>query len=157
MGRLTFGFIDKSGEAGSVSFPVPNLGVTNVEAYTEGVGHVAYNALLDAVVALTLLNQTGHTVTAETAEIAPVRPSDANAQRETALLVKFADTTGHKGSLTIPGLDRTITSQDGTDEVPLAGITEVEDLITAIETYAVDSITGNTVTVYSIREVGRNN
>jgi hypothetical protein len=157
MGRLTFSFIDKSDEAGSVSFPIPNLGLTNVEAYSEGVGHAAYNDLFDAVAALTLLNPTGHTLTAETAEIAPVRPSDPNAERETALLVKFADTTGHKSRITIPGLDRAITTQDGTDEVPLAGIAEVEALVTAIETWVVDPITGNAVTVYSIRQVGRNN
>jgi hypothetical protein len=157
MGQLTFGFIDKSGEPASVGFSIPDLGAANVETYTDGGLSTAFDALQAAINGLTLLNPTGHTATAQKASVAPVRPTDANAQRETALLVKYADVNGHKGSLTVPGLDRTITSQDGTDEVPLTGITEVVALIDAIELYVVDSVTGLAVTVYSIREVGRNN
>lgn len=157
MGRLTFSFIDKSGEDGSVSFPVPDLGALNVESYTDGGLSTAFNALHDSILALTLMNETGHTATAQRNVLVAVKPTDGNAQRETALLVKFADVNGHKGSLTVPGVDRSITTVVNTDEVPLTGITEIEDLISAIETYCVDPITGLAVTVYSIRNVGRNN
>lgn len=156
-GKLTFSYIDKSGESASVGFPVPDLDALNIESYTNGGLSTAFDALNDAVAGLTLLNPTGHTATAQVESIVPVRPSDANAERETVLLVKYGDVNGHKGRVTIPGLNRAITSQDGTDEVPLAGIAEVVALIDAIETYCADPVTGLAITVYSIRQVGRNN
>lgn len=155
MGRLTFSFIDMSGETGSVGLPIPDLGPLNVETYTDG--GTAYTTLENAINALTLLNPTGSTVTAEVVSVAAVRPSNPNAQRETGLLVLAADAGGHKTRFVLPGLDRSIVAQDGTDEVPLTGVTEVENLITAVETHLVDPITGNALTVYGVRMVGRNN
>jgi hypothetical protein len=156
MGQITFSFVDKSGERGSVNLPVPDLALANIETYTDG--GTAFNALEAAVAALTLLTATGNTVTAESAGVAaPVLPTDDNAQRERVLLFFLSDTNGHKTRIGIPGIDLTGIAQSGTDDVPLDATTEVEDMVTAIETYCVDSITGNAVTVYRIRHVGRNN
>ena len=156
MGQLTFSFIDRSGERASVNAPTPDLGLSNIESYTDG--GTAFNALEAAINALTLLTPTGNTVTAESAGVAaPTVPTDVNAQRERVLLFFLSDTGGHKTRIGIPGIDLTGIAQAGTDDVPLDATTEVGDMVTAIETYCVDSITGNTVTVYRIRHVGRNN
>jgi hypothetical protein len=158
MGRLTLSFIDKSGETASVGLPIPDLTVANIESYSSGgIASDAFNDLNDFIDVLTLLNPTGHTLTSKIVQIPPVRPADANAQRETGLLVLMADTNGHKSRFVIPGLDRELVAQEGTDEVPLTGIIQVEELITAVEAYCIDPITGLAVTVYGMRMVGRNN
>jgi len=156
MGRLTLSYIGKSAEKSNVGFPIPNLDATNVEDYTENGLSAGYDALKSAVDALTLMNPTGTTVTAEIISIAEVLPASEFAQREFGVLVLMADTIGHKSRLVVPGPDLTLVAQEGTDVVDLAG-TEMAALVSAIETWCVDPITGNAVTVYGARIVGRNN
>lgn len=156
MGQVTFSFIDRSAERASVNMPVPNLGVLNVETYTDG--GTAYNAMEAAILALTTLNQTGATVTAESTSVAsPTIPTADNAQRERVLMFFLSDTNGHKTRIGLPGADLTGITGVGTDDIALDASAEIEDMVTAIETYCVDSVTGNAVTVYRIRHVGRNN
>lgn len=156
MGRLTFSYIDKSGERASVGVPTPDLNAANVESYTDGGLSTAFDALNDAIAALTLLSATGHSATAQSNAIEPVLPASPYAQREFGIMFFLSDTGGHKSRITIPGPDLSIVAQDGTDVVDLA-VTEVAALVTALETYAVDPVTGNAVTVTAARIVGRNN
>lgn len=156
MGRLTFSYIGKSGEPASVGVAVPDLTAANVESYTDGGLSTAFDALNDALLALTLMNATGHTATAQVNQIEPVIPASPYAQREIAIMFFMSDTGGHKSRLSVPGPDLTLVAQDGTDLVDLT-VTEVAALVTAIETYAVDPVTGNAVTVTGARIIGRNN
>ena len=156
MGRLTFTYIGFSAEKSSVGIPVPDLDATNVESYTDGGLSTAFDALVAAVDGLTLMNRTGHTATAQTDSIAEVIPASPNAQREIGLLMLMSDPNGHKSRMVIPGVDLSLVAQAGTDVVDLA-VTEVAALVTALQTYAVDPITGLAVTVYAARIVGRNN
>jgi hypothetical protein len=155
MGQITLTFLDKSRERASVNLPIPDLTLANVETYTDG--GTAYNALEAAVLALTLLTHTGATVLAESDSVAaPVLPTSDDAQRERALLFFLSDTGGHKTRIQIPGISLTGLTQPNTDDIPLDVSTEIEDMITAIETHCRDSVTGLAVTVYRIRHVGRN-
>lgn len=156
MGRLTLTYIGFSAEKSSVGIPTPDLGVANVESYTDGGVSTAFDALVDAVDALTLMNRTGHTATAQAEALAETLPASANAQREIGLQMFMSDVNGHKSRLVIPGVDLGIVAQAGTDLVDLT-VTEVAALVTALETYAIDPITGLAVTVYAARIVGRNN
>lgn len=158
MGRITLSLLDKSRESASIGFPVPDLGAANIATYTDtGVGQ-ALGDLRNAALALTLLTETGRTVTAEaTKEAAPTPPTEDYAQREIALVFFMADTGGHKSRVSVPGADLTGVAQSGTDDVPLSGITVVENMISAIESYCVDPVTGNAVTVYNVRIIGRGN
>jgi hypothetical protein len=156
MTRLTFSYIGYSGEKSSVGFPIPELTAANIESYTDGGLSTAFDALSDAVADLTLMNPTGHTATAQISAVPEVLPASPNAQRESGILVLMADTGGHKSRMVIPGPDLSLVAQEGTDNVLLTG-TEMAALVTAIETYCVDPITGLAVTVYAARIVGRNN
>jgi len=156
MGRLTLNYLGRSGEKGQVGLPVPDLNAANVESYTVGGLSTAYDALKDSIDALTLMSAIGHTATAQIGSIPEVLPASPLAQREIGLLVLMADPDGHKTRVVIPGIDLSLVSQPGTDNVPLT-VTEVAALVTALETYCVDPITGGALTVYRARVVGRNN
>jgi hypothetical protein len=155
VGQITMTFLDRSKERASVNLPIPDLDVANVATYIDG--GTAYNALEAAVLALTLLTQTGASVLAESSSVpGPVVPTDDDAQRERALLFFLADTGGHKTRISIPGISLTGLTQPNTDDIPLDVSTEIGDMVTAIETHCRDSVTGLAVTVYNIRHVGRN-
>jgi hypothetical protein len=156
MTNLTFGYIGHSGEKSTASFPVPELTAANIESYTDGGLSTAFDALKDAVAAITLMNFIRHTATAQIAAVPEVLPASVYAQRERGLLVLMADPGGHKSRIVIPGPDATLLAQSGNDDVDLAG-TEMAALVTAIETYCVDPITKLAVTVYAAKLVGRNN
>lgn len=156
MGQFTLTFVDKSAERASVNLPVPDLGVANVETYTDG--GTAYGALESAVLALTTLAQTNATVTAESGGIAtPALPTADDAQRERVLLFFCTTSGGHKTRIGIPGADLTGITGIGTDDIALDASAEIEAMIAAIETYCVDPVVGGAVTVYRVRHVGRNN
>lgn len=156
MTNLTIAYIGHSGEKSAVSLPIPTLTAANVESYTDGGLSTAFDALKDAVDAITLMNYIRHTATAQIAAVPEVIPASVEAQREKGLLVLMADTGGHKSRVVIPGPDFSLLAQPETDKVLLTG-TEMAALVTAIETYCVDPVTGLALTVYGARLVGRNN
>jgi len=150
-------FVDYSGEITTMGLWNPDLNVSNVETYTSLVATNALADLLAAVDALTLLNRTRTNVGAITIPIVTDLPTNKDAQREQKMQIKYADdVTGKKYQVTLPGIDRTIVAQQGTDKVDFVGVTEVATLVTEMEANYLTEL-GNALTVYDVRLVGRNN
>lgn len=156
-GLTTQSFIDHSGEASSFHLYNPDLDAGNINTYTTTLLTFELGDMLAAVNALTLLNRTVTTVTALRDVSSPSLPTDQNAQREQKLLIKYTDdVTGKKYSLTIPGVDRSLVAQQGTDQVDFVNNVLVAAFVNSIENGYVSEL-GNAISVYDARLVGRNN
>ena len=86
-------------------------------------------------------------------------PSDTLAVRQNKFLVQYKDnTTAQKRTLTIPTADLSAVSflSGAGDNINLTTPTAVTDWITAFQAFAVNPETGNAVTVYGMKFVGRN-
>lgn len=150
-------FIDFSGELTSFGLWNPDLNAGNIDSYTSTVATNALGDLLIAVNALTLLNRTVTSVGALRDLSVSSLPTDENAQREQKLQIKFTDNvTNKKYQVTLPGIDRTLVAQAGTDLVDFVGNALVAALVSEMETNYVSEL-GNALTVYDARLVGRNN
>jgi len=150
-------FIDHSGEMTSFGLHTPNLDVSNIDDFTNPLVTFALGNLLIAVNALTLLNRTVTSIGAERQLSSGVLPADENAQREQKLLVKYLDTvTNKKYQFTIPGIDRTLVAQQGTDVVDFESNALMIALVSAVESKYVSEL-GNPISVYASSLVGRNN
>lgn len=155
--QTTFAFVDFSGEISRVSFSHLDLDAANVAGYTSTVVTDELGALKAAVDALTLLNETQITVGARNILSPPTLPPNQNAQREQGLLIKYVDTTTNKKyRFTIPGIDRTLVAQPGTDVVDFANNILVAALVAAFEANYTSEL-GYPVSVYGASLVGRNN
>lgn len=155
--QTTFSFIDFSGEQSSFAVSHPDLDAANVDSYTNTALTNNLGDLKAAVDALTLLNETKISVGAKAIISAATLPNDENAQREQGLLIKYVDTvTGKKYRFTIPGIDRSLVAQQGTDVVDFENNLLVQALVAAFEG-GYTSEFGNTVSVYAASLVGRNN
>lgn len=155
--QTTFNFVDFSGEGASVAFWTPTLNASNVVTYTDTTLTNQLGDLKAAVDALTLLNETNINVGAARIVSPPTLPTDENAQREQKLQVKYVDTvTGKKYRFEIPGVDRTLVAQVGTDVVDFANNVFMIALVNAFENGYVSEL-GNPVSVYGAILVGRNN
>lgn len=155
--QTTFNFVDFSGESASVGFWTPDLNAGNVATYTDTTLTNQLGDLKAAIDALTLLNETNINVGATRVISPPTLPSDENAQREQKLQVKYTDTvTGKKYRFEIPGIDRTLVAQVGTDVVDFANNVFMIALVNAFENGYVSEL-GNPVSVYGAILVGRNN
>lgn len=153
----TQSFIDHSGEQTSFSLWTPDLDAGNIDTYTNTNLTFELGDMLAAVNALTLCNRTVTTVGALRDVSAATIPADPNAQRETKLLIKYIDTvTSKKYSLTIPGVDRTLVAQQGTDQVDFNNNAFVIAFVNSIENGYISEL-GNPIEVYDARLVGRNN
>lgn len=155
--QTTFNLIDHSGEQSSVAFWSPDLDSGNIATYTTTTVTNALGDLKAAIDALTLMNETNINVGAARIISPPTLPTDENAQREQKLQVKYSDTvTGKKYRFEIPGIDRTLVAQVGTDIVDFANNAFMIALVNAFESNYVSEL-GNPVTVYGASLVGRNN
>lgn len=154
---LSITYIDYSGESSAVAVNIPNLDATNVEDYTDttiGTPLGNFKAALDA---LTLMNETVIHVGAARIISPPTLPNDENAQREQKMLLKYVDTvTGKKYRFTVPGIDRTLVAQQGTDVVDFGNNVLVIALVAAFEAGMVSEL-GNAVSVYGASLIGVNN
>lgn len=150
-------FIDHSGEQSSFGLWTPDLTAGNIVDYTNTTVGNALGDLLVAVNALTLLNRTVTSVGATRVLSAGTLPANQNAQREQKLLVKYIDTvTNKKYQFTIPGVDRTLVAQQGTDVVDFGNNAFMIALVNVIEASYVSEL-GNPISVYASSIVGRNN
>lgn len=155
-GKITYSFLDNSEEVGSLGMYTPELDVANIATYTDDtVGGVLGDMRL-ALSAITLCNNLSRTVTAIKIVDDAVRPADANAQRETKALFTYRDTvTGFLSSFSVPGIDRTLIVQPGTDEIDLGNVL-IAAIIALFEASFV-SRAGNPVVVTRVTHVGVSN
>jgi len=154
---LTITYIDYSGEQSAVGVNVPNLDATNVEDYTDTTLGTPLGNFKAAVDALTLMNEVVINVGAARITSPPTLPTDENAQREQKLLIKYVDTvTAKKYRFTIPGIDRTLVAQQGTDVVDFGNNVLVIALVAAFEAGMVSEL-GNPVSVYGASLIGVSN
>jgi len=154
---VTHGMVDNSGESSKVTFYLPDITAANYDDVAgNGVGDNVGDLRL-AIAAATLLNFTRHTVVAEVYEETGLLPSDANAQREQKLLITYIGDGGSskKFRVEVPGVDRTLFAQTGTDVVDHTSNINAIALKDAIEANAVTP-EGFPALVVAMRLVGRN-
>ena len=86
------------------------------------------------------------------------RPSDADAQRESGLQLRYQETASpfKKGRVTIACPDKPLIASPGTDQVDVTGVSVVNALVALIEANW-ESPNGNNVEVQSAWLVGRKN
>jgi len=86
------------------------------------------------------------------------RPSDADAQRESGLQLRYQETAApfKKGRVTIACPDKPLIATPGTDQVDVVGVSVVNALVALIEANWV-SPNGNSIEVQSGWLVGRSN
>jgi hypothetical protein len=154
---VVHGMIDNSGESSKVKFYLPLITAANYDDQTgNGIGE-AVGELRLAVAAASLMNFTRHTVVSDVYDDVGTLPSDANAQREQKLLITYIGDggTSKKYRLEIPGADRTLFAQTGTDVVDHTSNVNAIALKAVIETYAVTP-EGFPALIQAMRLVGRN-
>jgi len=154
---VVHGMVDNSGEGSKVKFYLPTITSANFDDVTgNGVGDSVGDLRL-AVAAASLMNFTRHTVVAAVYDDVGTLPSDANAQREQKLLITYIGDggTSKKYRIELPGADRTLFAQTGTDVVDHTSNVNAIALVTAIEANAV-SPEGFPALVVAMRLVGRN-
>lgn len=150
--KMTVGYVDHSRE-----FSKSQLHVPGPELDTTDDWFVSYLALKTALGVASLLNFTNISVMGFVNESTPSTPSDENAQREQALWIQYSDdVTFEYGTVSVPGVDRTLFAQANTDEVDISANVAALALILALETYAVSPL-GNAITVTRMRLIGRAN
>lgn len=154
---VVHGLVGNSGEASKVKFYLEEITSVNFDDITgNGVGD-AVGDLRIAVAAATLMNFTRHTVVAKVYDETGLLPSDANAQREQKLLITYIGSGGSskKFRIELPGVDRTLFAQTGTDVVDHTSNVNAIALRTAIEANAWTP-EGFPAVVVGMRLVGRN-
>jgi hypothetical protein len=154
---VVHGLIGNSGESSKVKFYLPLITAANYDDQTgNGIGE-AVGELRLAVAAATLMNFTRHTVVSDVYDETGLLPSDANAQREQKLLITYIGDGGSskKFRIELPGVDRTLFAQTGTDVVDHTSNVNAIALKGVIETYAVTP-EGFPALVVAMRLVGRN-
>lgn len=154
--RVSIGFIDHSGEKSTTKFYIEPF--ANTAAADLGTDLVdKHDAVKAAIAAVTLCNfTTSHMSVAYDVDSAVV-PTDAFAQRETALWIQWQDSVNGKyGSMSIPGPDLDLLAQAGTDEVDLASNVAAIALTGVLELNLVSEF-GNAINITRMRIVGRSN
>lgn len=153
----TFTYIDHSGETSVVTFYTPELDAVNIAEYTSTVLPAELGELKASIDALTLMNEVQISVGATKILSPPTLPADENAQREQVLEIKYVDTvTNKKYRFSIPGINRPLVAQAGTDVVDFQNNVFVIALVNAFES-GFRSELGNPVAVYGATLKGRNN
>lgn len=152
--QTTFTLIDHSGEQSQVAVWTPDLDALNIAGYISTAPGSALGDLKSAIDDLTLMNEVVISVGAARITSPPTLPADENAQREQKLLIKYVDTiTAKKYRFTIPGIDRALVAQAGTDVVDFVGNALVAALVSAFEADFVSEL-GNPVSVYGASLIG---
>lgn len=152
MAYITFTYLDYSDEQSTITFQA-------TEPAADGSDLQAIELLLEdidaAIEDLTLCKNIREAFTISVLE-ADLVVSDENAQRESGMRVFCKDAVNaRKFHFTIPGPDKSIVAQQGTDKIDLT-VTEVAAMVTAVEAGALSPY-GNAFTVKSAKLVGRNN
>lgn len=150
----TIEYLDAGNEIGRMRFYGPDLTAANYDAKV-----ALWATLLSATDALALGNRIRDQYDDESIYLV-AQPTNG-AARETKLLVQFRDSvTAEKMTCSIPTLDPTIPeyviNANARDVVLLNAPSAVTDWITAFQAFAVNPRTGNSVTVYGLKVVGRN-
>jgi hypothetical protein len=162
MNTATITVEDYDGEKSRSSFNIGPLTAANFTAK-----RAAIDTLVDAAAAIIVGQIRQVTISEQFAE-STSEVAQQMAQRETKWLVTYRDNTqfldvantinnvgyGNLYSIEIPAADLDLLD-DHEDNLPLVGITEVEDFVTAFEAVQNSPTGGNEVVVVSIRHVGR--
>lgn len=147
--------LDAGNEIGTMSFYGRLVTAANIVAQTS-----LFLTLVSAVEAITLGAKIKTRYQAETGFNA-AQPTNG-AAREIKLLVQYRDSvTGAKFTTTVPTLDPAlpdyVINVNARDVILVDSPTEIVDFIDAFEASAVNPITGNAVTVFGLKVVGRSN
>jgi len=153
MSYVTHIIIDRSAEISFTRHYLPAINAGNYTAVTGNVVGQNVGNLRLALAEITLGNFVRHEVTAQEATQPVDIPTDANAQRETKLLVRYISESNRRGSLEIPGPNLTLLAQPNTDQIDMS-VTEFQDFLGLFEADYRDSY-GDTVTITDARIVGR--
>lgn len=165
MSNMVMTFVDGDMERCSFGVPIPVLDAASITDVTNDV-----EALRDAVNALSLANETTYTIVASKESTPPVRPTDAYANREAAVVFTcISNTTGSRVSFSLPAPNLAMFPFANlgkgkvyvyTDVVSLpTNYPQLYNMIVAIEAvvvYQQDDGGIETVTVSTIEHVGRN-
>lgn len=155
-GSVTFNWVDNSGESSSSIIHLGTINAGNYAAIVDDAPGGVIGDIKAAIDDITLMNNVRRTVTCEQFTDTPSLPANAFAQRETKLLVTYADNvTARKYTFTVPGPDLSLIAQTGTDVVDHTSNIYAAALVTAFEAGAYSPL-GNAVTVVGMRIVGRN-
>jgi hypothetical protein len=154
MGKASWSYRDASDEISNVELNIPDVSAGGAD-YDAVVASIA--TLGAALLAATECVQARemHNQAIDTKD--PATPTDAQAQRESALRIFYADdTTGEVYHISLPGPD-----WDNIDLLPNTDLADLTDepmatLLAAIESDA-ESPVGNAVTVLRAVRVGRHN
>ena len=111
------------------------------------------DAIVSAIDGVSIAEIDNHDFTSRATDLAPTPPTNQFAQRETKWLVSMIDTSGNPSNVEIGGADLGLLT-GGSDELDLSAGAGLA-LKDAIEAYH-RSLQGNTVTVQTVRHVGRN-
>lgn len=156
MAQVAFVMVDNSGEKSTVAFSLPVITGANYDDIAgNGVGDNVGDLRI-AIGAASLMNFVNTVVQAVNYPDTPVLPTSPWAQREDGLRVFYADADGGKYHVTIPGPDKTLFAQTGTDVVDHTSNAAAILLKNAIEANAA-SPSGDPVFVTGMRLVGRSN
>lgn len=135
------------------------LGVINGTTEALAAEITAATGIVTAIDANALCAQAGRQMSLLFQSDSPVPPADENAQRESALWVEYrGDTTQRVRSMRIPGPDRLLLAQTGTDEVDIVSNVTMAALVLVLEAQLLMVIppsTTETITVTRARLVGR--
>lgn len=155
--KVRYVYIDHSSEKSSMQVHLPDITAATYDAITanDATGNVGRIRL--ALAALTLCNEVSVNIQAKKIPtVPPSPPTDENAQREQALQIEYVDNvTGKTYFYNLPGIDRTLVAQTGTDVVDYVNNVLVAALVTALEADARSEL-GNNITVTGARMIGRN-
>lgn len=150
--KVTQTMIDHSGEPTRTSFWT---GGEVADDYT--VNLTDANDVQTGIAALTLCNFVNLTGQIPIESDVPVLPGSENAQREQALLITYADAVnGKKYHMSIPGIDRNLVAQAGTDVVDIVSNVAMAAFVVIMEANMVSEL-GNAIEVVAARLVGRSN
>lgn len=148
--QVNFTVRDFSDELSGVQFNISDVDETNWIATQAQIA-----AVQAALAALTIGTIARRAVVAENVPVNDVRPVNPFAQREIGLRLFYQDTNSQKRyHLTIPAPDLVLVGSSGTDDVDLSGVSVVNTIVNALETF-MRSPEGGPVNFYRGTIVGR--
>ncbi len=156
--HVSLGLVDKA--ALPTTFEFWTSTAANLAYQTNPVAAGAVRDLLDAALAMTLLNKTGERATRIDYEFPTVYPTDDQAYRSSKLLITWQDVvTGQFGTSTLPGRDPAAyntypRSKDVILTIAQGGTAQTEAFFNAFETGARSDL-GNLLTILEIKVAGR--
>lgn len=146
--------IDKSDEASTVSFNLPDITSLNADDVLGNTVDDAVGGIRLAMAPLILGNYWKHQVNQLVSDEGRTTPANGFAQREfKAIFYGVDNVNGRRLSFEVPTFDAGTFAQDNTDELDLTDVA-LAAFVTAVQTYAI-SRDGNAITITRARIVGR--